>query len=71
MPAEADFRNALSMALGVPFHILSRVPGTLVRQRSVFLGLRLRSTARDVEDAVHMNFDEDHSLDSDFAALTV
>ena len=71
MPAEAEFRNALSMALGVPCHILSRVPGTLVRQRSVFLGLRLRSTARDVEDAIHMSFGEDDPLDSGFAALTV
>ena len=63
--------HTLSMALGVPCHILSRVPGTLVRQRSVFLGLRLRSIARDVEDAIHMSFGEDDPLDSGFATLTV
>ena len=71
MPAEAEFRNALSSALAAPCHILSRVPGTQARQRSVFLAFKLRTTARDVEDAIHMNFDEDHPIDTGIAALTI
>ena len=75
MPAEADFRNALSSVLAAPCHMQARVPGSPLKQRSVFFAFKLRTTARDVEDAIHMSFNDDDAHDTDICegltALTV
>ena len=71
MPAEAEFRNALSMARGAPCHMQARIPGSPHKQRSVFFAFKLRTTAKDVEDAIHMNFDDGADIRQGLAALTV
>ena len=71
MPPEAEFRNALSSALGAPCLMQARIPGSPHKQRSVFFNFKLRTTARDVEDATHMNFDDDTDIRQGLTALTV
>ena len=47
LPAEAEFRNALSVALGAPCYTQARIPGSPHKQRSVFFAFKLRTTPRD------------------------
>ena len=47
LPAEAEFRNALYVALGAPCYTQARIPGSPHKQRSVFFAHKLRTTTRD------------------------